>query len=657
MSGFPSRPRRANALLLPAAERAPHRASLETPLAPGRPRARAGGLGRGGQYRGASDVTNGLFNAQNPFDRNSQRKVVRDSSGACFVVFTQTTTDREVRLARSADCTTSWQQFLLFGSSTVGQEFLFPSIDISDDRKTLHVVALATSPLGVLHTQNASLSGSGWSTADNWKRRAASTPRPAQWTTTRSSPPSRRHRASPSTRPDARTSRTSTWTGRVDRTSSTRYYNGGWTAGPERQPDHDRAAATLPQELDPSVDHANGYLHVLFKDDSFPLDGSARTDRYRYVRNVNATDFTSFTAPATLIEQGTLLARPGSLAAYGRRIWVVGGYSSGAGYGWRNSSADDGATWADGATGATFEASLLTYSPVVGLNPAGSDHRVVAMRADGSQEVYRYRWNGTTWGSRTNTVTESGSNGADLLHVSIEKHKPAGVNNIVYCWYKSGASYDNIYCSLETQAMTQSPRTYLRSIGTAANYTTGNVTIASVGDTTVNGSRNRLEDGQPRSRRSPHRRPGQLRHPARGLQHAAHPDLARGCDRDDLRLHDRASVHDAAGLGGLHLLHDRVPVLPGGQRQPRGRRPERGRHRLQGHRVQALERRAGRRAPLGGRADPLHRRPRGQHRRDPHDHPDRGRVEPSLRAARNGGRARQRSGRRLRRPSSSSTIT
>ena len=38
----------------------------------------------------AAGVTNGLFNAQNPFDRNSQRKVVRDSSGACFVVFTQT---------------------------------------------------------------------------------------------------------------------------------------------------------------------------------------------------------------------------------------------------------------------------------------------------------------------------------------------------------------------------------------------------------------------------------------------------------------------------------------------------------------------------------------------------------------------------------------
>ena len=38
----------------------------------------------------ASRVTNGSGVSQNPFDKASQRKVVRDSSGACYVVFTQT---------------------------------------------------------------------------------------------------------------------------------------------------------------------------------------------------------------------------------------------------------------------------------------------------------------------------------------------------------------------------------------------------------------------------------------------------------------------------------------------------------------------------------------------------------------------------------------
>ena len=425
----------------------------------------------------ASGVTNGLYTIQNPFDRNNQRKVVRDSTGACYVVFTQTTTDREVRIARSADCSTSWQQFLLFGSSTAGQEFKYPSIDISDDRKTLHVVAVATSPVGVLHSQNASLSGSGWSTADNWQQAGGVDPTPGTVdydtiATAFAEAPS--VAVDPEGRPHVVY---------VDLDGSSRpnvfytYYGAGWSSPANLS--QVTTGLTLPSELDPSVDIANSYVHVLYKDDSFPLDGSSRTSRYRYVRNVNPTNFTSFNAPVTLIDQGgTQNASPGSLAAYGRKVWVVGGYSSGAAFSWRNSSADDGATWADGATGAGFEASLQNHSPVVGLNPAGSDHRVVAMRVDGSQEVYRYRWNGTSWGSRTNDPTEGGNGGSDLFHVSLEKHKPAGANDIVYCWYTSGPSYDRISCGREANAMTQSPRTYFRSIGTAASYqNVGTITV------------------------------------------------------------------------------------------------------------------------------------------------------------------------------------
>ena len=170
----------------------------------------------------ASGVTNGLYTTQNPFDRNNQRKVVRDSTGACYVVFTQTTTDREVRIARSADCSTSWQQFLLFGSSTAGQEFKYPSIDISDDRKTLHVVAVATSPVGVLHSQNASLSGSGWSTADNWQQAGGVDPTPG---TVDYDTIATAFAEAPSVAVDpegARTWSTSTSTARAGRTSSTR---------------------------------------------------------------------------------------------------------------------------------------------------------------------------------------------------------------------------------------------------------------------------------------------------------------------------------------------------------------------------------------------------------------------------------------------------
>ncbi len=130
----------------------------------------------------ASNVTNGSGVGQNPFDKASQRKVVRDAAGACYVVFTQTHCygagcpgtptyqNREVVIARSLDCDTSWQHFLLLTSSVSGTEYLYPSIDLSDDRQTLHVVAYSTNPGGVLYTQNASPSGTGWSTADSWKR-------------------------------------------------------------------------------------------------------------------------------------------------------------------------------------------------------------------------------------------------------------------------------------------------------------------------------------------------------------------------------------------------------------------------------------------------------------------------------------------------------
>ena len=60
------------------------------------------------------------------------------------------------------------------------------------------------------------------------------------------------------------------------------------------------------------------------------------------------------------------------------------------------------------------------------------------MRVDGSQEVVQVQgWNGTSWGSRTNDPTEGG-NGGSIFHAPLEKHKPAGANDIVYCWVYVG---------------------------------------------------------------------------------------------------------------------------------------------------------------------------------------------------------------------------
>ena len=94
-----------------------------------------------------------------------------------------------------------------------------------------------------------------------------------------------------------------------------------------------------------------------------------------------------------------------------------------------------------------------------------------------------------------------------------------------------------------------------RSIGTAADYTDGNGRRSPPRDRrTVTGSGHGVEDQQPRPRGPDHDRREQLRRPARGHRHAAHPRLAGGRHGHELRLHDRPAVHDAPELGELHLL-------------------------------------------------------------------------------------------------------
>ena len=68
----------------------------------------------------------------------------------------------------------------------------------------------------------------------------------------------------------------------------------------------------------------------------------------------------------------------------------------------------------------------------MGINPAGSDHQVVAMDYIHSQEVHRYRWNdaGTSFGWLDMLSTEKGNQNADIPNISIEKHKFPTANTI-----------------------------------------------------------------------------------------------------------------------------------------------------------------------------------------------------------------------------------
>jgi len=101
-------------------------------------------------------------------------------------------------------------------------------------------------------------------------------------------------------------SSTSTWTARIARTSSTPTTT---AVGAPLSASAGSTAVHPASNLDPSIDFANGYLHVLYKDDSAPSDGTAITDRYRYVRNTTPEDFrpvnTPFNTPVTVIERDT----------------------------------------------------------------------------------------------------------------------------------------------------------------------------------------------------------------------------------------------------------------------------------------------------------------------------------------------------------------
>jgi len=121
---------------------------------------------------------------QTPFNSSSQRKVVRDSSGACFVVYTQTTTDREVRISRSSDCDTNWQAFTVFGSSTAGEEFLYRrSTSATTERRSMSW--LSRPAPSASSTPRTRTSPTGMSRTAGRQRRQ-SQPSTDWWTATRS---------------------------------------------------------------------------------------------------------------------------------------------------------------------------------------------------------------------------------------------------------------------------------------------------------------------------------------------------------------------------------------------------------------------------------------------------------------------------------------
>ena len=254
------------------------------------------------------------------------------------------------------------------------------------------------------------------------------------------------------------------------------------------------SGTSFPEELDPSIDIADGWVHILYKDDQNPGDATAKTDRYRYIRNTTQFNYTAYYAAVTVMQPAAGqndTGLPGSIAAQGSGVWMTGSFLGGfSNVGYYNYSSDGGTTWALDATGTendVYECDGVQKLPApVGLNSEGNDHRLYAIRRD-SGTIYTYKWGGATWidglggtcASHSSYVVTgvAATQPDDSLHLSVLKRKLPRENELAYCWYNSNANasplrtQDTIYCDSYTGATPYlGPRTFHRSIGTRADY-------------------------------------------------------------------------------------------------------------------------------------------------------------------------------------------
>ncbi len=292
-------------------------------------------------YQVATGVTGGLGTSRNPFDKTSQRKVARDAHDRWLVVFSRVnagTGRNEVHLARSRDFNplnnlpdaNEWPSVCLFGQGglvvdNAANNYVFPSLDVSESRLKVGVTVLDLTANDVLYTQNVNVAS--WSLAGAWTQAGGGTsPRydtvnasvygttaPVLAFDANDRPHLAYVRANVSFRPSV----------------YYRTWQGSWGSEIEIS-DVSAAGTAFPTELDPTIDYGgNGWVHVAYKDDSNVGDATAKTDRYRYVRNALSGDYGTFTSPVTVISAGVSndLGQPPSLAAQGNDVWLVGGFA------------------------------------------------------------------------------------------------------------------------------------------------------------------------------------------------------------------------------------------------------------------------------------------------------------------------------------------
>lgn len=184
----------------------------------------------------------------------------------------------------------------------------------------------------------------------------------------------------------------------------------------------------------PSIDvTSDNYVHIAWQHRNNSTQQYYQID---YAKSDNASNYNTFTKTAQIIYVASKDIRAPSLAVdRNDGIYVVAGDNSGVAgrYNYYRSGA-----WKYVNGSGTYQTSFNDWNIVVGTNWGSTDHRTLQVLQSGSYDINRYSWNsGTeTFENRTDTsydtTTTTGGN-----NICIEKRKSSGYSEIGFVWYNS----------------------------------------------------------------------------------------------------------------------------------------------------------------------------------------------------------------------------
>jgi hypothetical protein len=381
----------------------------------------------------ASGGTNG------PLAPTSSRNIVRDTNGYWYVVYA---ISDEIWLARSTDGST-WGKVKLLGdaSSTYGiisdtgnqsDNFTAAAMDINPGRDTIHLVWRDISDGEIYYAKCSNLAN--WNQASGW--------------TTASGGTSPRYEVISPNGSDAcyepaiavdwnnyphvawRQSGSSHWI-KYDT-----YQGSGWKGTDVTVATGADGIFTPSIDVDIDDTDLSGYVHIAYR-----FDFSSTKDYYRIDYAKSNSTYTSFTVTTQIIYvNGNNMTEPSLAVDHNNNIYVVcydvKGTDSKVNF--YDSSAPG---WAY-ANGTDFNTSVpdRQWNPVVGINWAHTDHRLVQVRESTPRYVYTWLWNTTNKIFDSGAATLNDAQGADAgYNIMIEKRKPETTSDMGYVWWDSAA--------------------------------------------------------------------------------------------------------------------------------------------------------------------------------------------------------------------------